>query len=159
MTLVRPRPASAIARVVRSVDAQRCEERRWGERQVGCGERARLGRLGSQLGRRPALGAPPTAAAGLRHSASFSCLPRGGVGAGAAAGAGVGGRGPHRARTATLPSAAAAADTDYGFVTRRAPPLLEEEDDEPPPAAAAAVRKSASLLSPPAWWRRHPWAR
>lgn len=92
-------------------------------------------------------GAPP-----LRHSVSFSCLPRGGTR-----------DRPHRARTATLPS-----DTDYGFV--RAPPavrlsvkygvVLEEETSEPQhrvPVKKESFRdnlmkKSASILSPTAWW-------
>ncbi|RZF35920.1 hypothetical protein LSTR_LSTR008490 [Laodelphax striatellus] len=91
--------------------------------------------------------------AGLRHSASFSCL--------SGHGGGGGGR-PHRARTATLP----AADTDYGFV--RGPYKLRHgvvpEEDESGGGRVTGggansgsirdvlLKKSASLLSPTAWW-------
>lgn len=108
----------------------------------------------------------------LRHSASFSCLSRGG-----------GPRHhPHRARTATLPSATV--ETDYGFVKSpyHAPyhasyhrykygqtvPVPEEEyevEEEVPSKKDLSsirevlIKKSASLLSPTAWWsprsRRH----
>lgn len=96
-------------------------------------------------------GAPP-----LRHSVSFSCLPRGGTR-----------ERPHHSRTATLPS-----DTDYGFV--RAPPgvrlsvkygvMLEEESSETQyriPVKKESfrenlVKKSVSILSPTAWWSNKP---
>ncbi|EEB17393.1 hypothetical protein Phum_PHUM463800 [Pediculus humanus corporis] len=96
-------------------------------------------------------GAPP-----LRHSVSFSCLPRGGNR-----------DRPHRSRTATLPS-----DTDYGFV--RAPPavrlsvkygvMLEEETsgiEYRVPVKKESfrdnlVKKSVSILSPTAWWSNKP---
>ncbi|KAK6622752.1 hypothetical protein RUM43_008595 [Polyplax serrata] len=95
-------------------------------------------------------GAPP-----LRHSVSFSCLPRGNRDR------------PHRSRTATLPS-----DTDYGFV--RAPPavrlsvkygvMLEEDSSEAQyriPVKKESfrenlVKKSVSILSPTAWWSNKP---
>ncbi|KAL0274080.1 UNVERIFIED_CONTAM: hypothetical protein PYX00_006595 [Menopon gallinae] len=96
-------------------------------------------------------GAPP-----LRHSVSFSCLPRGAIR-----------DRPHRARTATLPS-----DTDYGFV--RAPPavrlsvkygvVVEEESSDGQhriPVKKESfrdniVKKSVSILSPNAWWSNKP---
>lgn len=88
----------------------------------------------------------------LRHSASFSCLSRGG-----------GPRvHPHRARTATLPSATL--ETDYGFVkthrTYKYGPVPEEEYEEDVSGSKkelssirdVLIKKSASLLSPTAWW-------
>lgn len=87
----------------------------------------------------------------LRHSASFSCLSRGG-------GTRVH---PHRARTATLPSATL--ETDYGFVRHRTykyGPVVEEEYEEDVSGSKkelssireVLIKKSASLLSPTAWW-------
>lgn len=108
----------------------------------------------------PGVGPPP-----LRHSASFSCLPRGR---------------PHRSRTGTLP----ASETDYGFVVRGLDAVRlrnaykfgivpEEEESEYLAVSrvphqtqgkkdvkdASSIRevllkKSASLLSPTAWWPR-----
>lgn len=101
----------------------------------------------------------------LRHSASFSCLSRGG-----------GPRHhPHRARTATLPSATL--ETDYGFVKspyhryKYGPAVAVPEEEyeveeevvshkkELSSIRDVLIKKSASLLSPTAWWsprsRRH----
>ncbi|XP_018904291.2 uncharacterized protein [Bemisia tabaci] len=95
----------------------------------------------------PQPGPPP-----LRHSASFSCLPRG-----------LRDPRPHRARTATLPTATV--DTDYGFVrhprthhAHRYDSVPEEDLLDTPKKDTnhsfreVLVKKSASILSPTQWW-------
>ncbi|XP_024084693.1 dual specificity tyrosine-phosphorylation-regulated kinase 4-like isoform X3 [Cimex lectularius] len=71
----------------------------------------------------------------LRHSASFSCLPR---------------HRPHRTRTSTLP------DTDYGFVQRYGalPEEEEEAEQKKDTLREVLIKKSASLLSPGGWWSK-----
>lgn len=60
----------------------------------------------------------------LRHSASFSCLPR---------------ERPHRPRAGTLPS-----DTDYGFVRQQSSPKKESFRD-------TLMKKGANIWSPTSW--------
>lgn len=69
----------------------------------------------------------------LRHSASFSCLPR---------------ERPHRPRAGTLPS-----DTDYGFVR---PATLRQQPAKKESFRDTLMKKGANILSPTSWRTQKP---